>query len=44
MSVNEKTVRRDINALKKIGLLTRVGGRKSGYWQLSEELSEYLSD
>lgn len=34
MSVNEKTVRRDINILKQYGLLTRIGGRKNGYWQL----------
>ena len=34
MSVNEMTVRRDINVLKQYGLLTRIGGRKNGYWQL----------
>ena len=34
MSVNEKTVRRDINILKQYGFLTRIGGRKNGYWQL----------
>jgi predicted HTH transcriptional regulator len=44
MSVNEKTVRRDINVLKQLGLLTRVGGRKSGCWKLSEELSEKTSN
>lgn len=33
MSVNEKTIRRDINILKQLGLLTRIGGRKNGCWQ-----------
>ena len=37
MSVNEKTVRRDINILKQRGLLTRIGGRKNGCWQLVDQ-------
>lgn len=32
LGVNEKTIRRDLAALKAAGLLTREGGRKQGAW------------
>jgi len=30
--VNERTIERDIAKLKKLGVLTREGGRKEGKW------------
>jgi len=35
LSVNEKTIQRDINKLKELGLITRMGSDKSGYWQIN---------
>lgn len=32
LGVNEKTIRRDLAALKAASLLTREGGRKQGAW------------
>lgn len=32
MSVNERTIRRDLSDLQEKGLLKRVGGRKDGHW------------
>lgn len=36
MSVNERTIRRDINVLKEMGILVRIGGRKNGHWEIVE--------
>jgi ATP-dependent DNA helicase RecG len=30
--VNERTIKRDLAKLKKLGILTREGGRKEGKW------------
>ena len=35
MSVNERTIRRDLADLQQKGLLKRVGGRKDGHWELT---------
>ena len=35
MSVNERTIRRDLSDLQEKGLLKRVGGRKNGHWVLT---------
>lgn len=35
-SVNEKTIKRDIQQLKSRGLLTRIGPDKGGHWQVNE--------
>ena len=32
----ERTVERDLAKLKKLGILTRKGGRKDGEWLLTE--------
>lgn len=34
MSVNERTIRRDLADLQQKGLLKRVGGRKDGHWEI----------
>jgi predicted HTH transcriptional regulator len=33
-SVNEKTIKRDIQQLKSLGLLTRIGPAKGGWWKV----------
>ena len=33
-SVNEKTIKRDIQQLKTRNLLTRIGPDKGGYWKV----------
>ena len=35
-SIDERTIERDIAKLKKLGVLTRKGGRKDGEWILTE--------
>lgn len=35
LSVDERTVRRDITELKKQGILIREGGRKEGQWHVN---------
>lgn len=32
----ERTIERDLAKLKKLGILTRKGGRKDGEWLLTE--------
>ncbi|PID29354.1 MAG: AAA family ATPase, partial [Candidatus Cloacimonadota bacterium] len=34
LNVSIKTVKRDIEQLKKSGRLARIGGRKTGYWKI----------
>jgi len=34
LNVNEKTIKRDVEKLKKKGLLKRVGPAKGGYWEI----------
>lgn len=34
-SVNEKTIKRDIEKLKNEGIVERVGSTKSGYWKVT---------
>ncbi|MDO4190160.1 MAG: DeoR family transcriptional regulator [Bacteroidales bacterium] len=34
MSVNERTIRRDMAILQEKGLIKRSGGRKEGYWEV----------
>ena len=31
-SVTQRTIKRDIDCMKKINILKRVGNEKSGYW------------
>ena len=38
--VNERTIERDIAKLKKLGVLTREGGRKEGKWIIMTESIE----
>ena len=35
--VNERTIERDIAKLKKLGILTREGGRKEGKWGINNK-------
>ena len=37
ISVNEKTVKRDIAKLKQKGILKRIGPDKGGYWEVVEK-------
>ena len=34
---NERTIERDLAKLKKLGILTREGGRKEGKWVVNEK-------
>ena len=34
---NERTIERDLAKLKKLGILTRQGGRKEGKWVIKTE-------
>ncbi len=34
LNVNIKTIKRDIEQLKEKGKLKRLGGRKTGYWEV----------
>ena len=34
---NERTIERDLAKLKKLGVLTREGGRKEGKWVVNEK-------
>jgi len=34
---NERTIERDLAKLKKMGILTREGGRKEGKWVVNEK-------
>lgn len=36
--VTARTVERDLAQLKDLGVLTRMGGRKDGYWKINKEL------
>ena len=38
-SINERTIERDIATLKKMGILTRKGGRKDGSYVIKIEES-----
>ena len=35
---NERTIERDLAKLKKLGILTREGGRKEGKWVIKIEM------
>ena len=37
VGVNERTIERDIAKLKKLGVLTREGGRKEGKWVINNK-------
>ena len=39
--VNERTIERDLAKLKKLGILTREGGRKEGKWVISERIASH---
>ncbi len=32
--VGRETIKRDLNKLKQIGIITRIGSNKGGYWQI----------
>ena len=34
-TVNEKTIKRDLQMLKKQNLIARVGANKNGYWKVN---------
>jgi len=36
LNVNEKTIKRDIDKLKKESILKRVGSDKKGYWEIKQ--------
>jgi ATP-dependent DNA helicase RecG len=36
LQVNRATIMRNIQSLKQMGILTRVGSDKTGYWQINE--------
>ena len=36
VGINEKNIRNNMTILKDKGILTREGGRKTGYWKISE--------
>lgn len=36
--IAERTIQRDQAVLKDLGVLTRIGGRKDGYWKINKEL------
>jgi ATP-dependent DNA helicase RecG len=33
LGITERSVQRNIQKLKQAGLLSRIGGRKEGYWE-----------
>ena len=37
LKVARKTMQRELDELQKIGLVSRKGGRKFGYWVINEE-------
>jgi ATP-dependent DNA helicase RecG len=37
LDLNRTTVMRNIQILKKAGILTRIGSDKTGYWQVNDE-------
>ena len=38
LGVTKRTILRDIESLKKKGLISRVGSEKTGYWELKQLL------
>lgn len=36
LDIDRATVTRNIQILKKIGIITRIGSRKTGYWQVND--------
>ena len=39
LGIHRATVARHINLLKKTGVISRMGSRKTGYWQVNNEKS-----
>ena len=39
-NINERTIQRDLAHLKKLGILTRKGGRKEGEWVIQKQNEE----
>ncbi len=36
-SVNERTIKRDLAKMKKLGILRHVGSTKGGHWEVVKE-------
>lgn len=36
--IHERTIQRDLAVLKELGVLSRVGGRSNGYWEIHRDL------
>ena len=36
-AVTERTIKRDLQQLQQQGLITRIGGRKGGHWEIISE-------
>ena len=34
VGINERNIRNNINKLKKIGIIKRIGSRNTGYWDV----------
>ncbi|MBR0503266.1 MAG: DeoR family transcriptional regulator [Paludibacteraceae bacterium] len=37
LGVSEITARRELNTLREMGIIRRVGSRKTGHWEVAEE-------
>lgn len=37
LKVTRKTIQRELDALQKLGIVSRAGGRKFGYWVINED-------
>ena len=37
MAVTERTIKRDLQQLKQLSILRRIGGRKEGHWEIKLE-------
>lgn len=37
LGVSEITARRELNTIREMGIIRRVGSRKTGHWEVAEE-------
>ncbi len=42
MSLVERTIKRDLSAMQKMGILQRVGNTSAGYWVINEDFKEII--
>jgi predicted HTH transcriptional regulator len=36
--IHERTIQRELAILKDLGVVSRIGGRNNGYWEINKEL------